>query len=667
MAVFIQNSVYRRARQAVGLLFGITFLPFWAIADNPSFKSRLETLYHLEQQRWLQTATSVEDKSGIDVQFYHIDIDLQIDNPFISGSVLCRFTATNDSVKVLKLNLHHSLKIDRIEGPVRHYQFSLDTVYIHFLYPFMKQKAGQITLYYSGQPVRAGGIKGLVYETHNIDEPVIATLSTPFLSHYWWPCKDGPGDKADSVYIDITIPDRSVEGIPLVAVSNGTLDNVMSRDGKKTFQWRERYPIIPYYVMLAVSNYKHFQQKMNSPHSFPVDYYLFSENYSRSVQSMREFPHVMDFFIQIFGDYPFSREKYAMTELGFYGAIENQTNTIINNLSAGWFDVAVHELAHMWFGDMITCESWHHAWLNEGFAVYCEALWQECKNGRQGYINKMRQNEYLRGGTLYLQDVSDPFRVFIGIVYSKGAWFLHMLRGVLDDEIFFKCLKAYTGYDKIRYRHANTNDFLSVCESVSGLELDFFFQQWLYDEYFPIYFYSFSQDPSDFRITLTIRQQQERLGRRPVFIMPVQILLHFQDGSDSLVTVWNDRLDQSFEIFAAKPLTRILLDPNEWILKQVNRDAGVDMDAFTLSILQNFPNPFTQQTTLSYIVSAQDNVRLYIYDIQGRLVAKIVDKIQLPGTYQIMWTGRDQNGQDVAPGIYFAALGHDIYIKIIRL
>ncbi|MBN1998071.1 hypothetical protein JW935_10995 [candidate division KSB1 bacterium] len=645
------------------IIFQVLIFPVFA-GDS---KSELNNFYRLEQQRWQNAFIDVNDKSGFDILFYHLDIRLEIDSPYIEGSVLCRFTATIDSLEILKLNLHHSLSIDRIEGPVRRHSFANDTIYIHLKQSHKKFQTGEIKIFYAGKPERAGGIKGLAYETHGKNEPIIATLSTPFLSFYWWPCKDGPGDKADSVYIDITIPQKTAERREYIAVSNGVLEKTESGEGKKTFFWRERYPIVPYYVMLAVSNYTHFQQSINGPVEFPIDYYVFNENLNSSRDIMADFPQVMDFFIHTLGHYPFSEEKYAMTEIGFYNAIENQTNTVMNNLSELYFDVAVHELAHMWYGDMITCESWHHAWLNEGFAVYCEALWHEFKYGKEAYLKKMRENEYLKGGTLFLQEVTDPFQIFIGIIYSKGSWFLHMLRGVLGDASFFKCLKAYTGYEKIRYSHATSDDFLSVCENVSGIDLDFFFQQWLYDEYYPQYFYTFSQDPQDKKISLNIRQTQGKLGRRPVFIMPVQVLLQFQDGTDSLVTVWNDRQEQTFLISAEKQITRILIDPNEWILKTVSRDIDINMDDYHFSLLQNFPNPFSSRTVLQYIVSQKDYVRLFIYDVRGRLVAKVVDKVQPPGSYQCTWDGYDQTGRRVSSGVYFAVLDQDMMIKIIRL
>jgi len=137
--------------------------------------------------------------------------------------------------------------------------------------------------------------------------------------------------------------------------------------------------------MIAISNYKHFQQVFKGEdYNFPIDYYVFNSHLSESKEGVAELPEVMAFFTEIFGRYPFYKEKYGMTEIGFYGAIENQTNTITNNMFKS-FNISVHELAHQWFGDMITCETWNHGWLNEGFASYAVALYVEHKYGFEEY------------------------------------------------------------------------------------------------------------------------------------------------------------------------------------------------------------------------------------------------------------------------------------------
>src|SRR3970282_968792 len=239
--------------------------------------------------------------------------------------------------------------------------------------------------------------------------------------------------------MDIKIPDTTVAGIPVIAVSNGVMANVIQSNNKKTFHWRETYPIVPYYVMVSVSNYRDFHQTFTGTHGeqFPLDYYAFDESLAGAQLGVVDLPAAIELFSALFGVYPFRNEKYGMTELGFYGAIENQTNTIIHTMDISWFWVSGHELAHMWFGDMITCKDWHHGWLNEGFATYCEALWAEHTGGFDLYKSYMQTLKYQDGGTVHLQDISNPFGIFVSIIYDKGAYVLHMLRGGLGDSVFF--------------------------------------------------------------------------------------------------------------------------------------------------------------------------------------------------------------------------------------
>lgn len=391
---------------------------------NMFYEQEWEELKLLSQAKVL-----LDPDTSIDVKFYHLDIKIAIDSQNISGSVYIQFQPTVNNLNTVRLNLNSSMIVDSVTMDAVSATAVNDNVLINLTSNFNIADPVEIKIYYHGIPSLANGIKGLNYSTHGNNEPIIATLSTPFLSHYWWPCKDGPEDKADSVYIDITIKDTTINGMPLIAVSNGLLEDVDSSAGIwRTFQWRHRYPIVPYYIMASVSNYRTINQTYTGTNSaFPLIYYVFNENYSQSLAGVAQMPAALDKFIELYGEYPFKNEKYGMTELGFYGAIENQTNTIINSMDTSWYFTSVHELSHQWFGDMITCKDWHHVWLNEGFATYSEALVSEYLNGFNSYKNYMSGLEYYSPGTLYLPQDTDAFNIFQAIVYYKGAYVLHML------------------------------------------------------------------------------------------------------------------------------------------------------------------------------------------------------------------------------------------------
>jgi aminopeptidase N len=529
-----------------------------------------------------------------DVHFYHIDVEVGINSPYIGGKVSYLLQSQKDELQQITMDFKDYYIIDSISTPVSSFSLSNDVLQLVFGTPFAMDEMIEFTIHYHGIPQLEGGYKGLRYETHNGNEPVIATLSTPFLAHTWFPCKDGTTDKADSVFVDITIPTISYSNIPLIALSNGLLTNVQELGDKRQFSWQHHYPIVPYYVMIAISNYSTFQQVFEgNGYSFPVDYYVFEEHLATAQSAMNTFPDAIDFFTEIFGDYPFRDEKYGMTQLGYYGAIENQTNTIINSLSSSYFNTAVHELAHQWFGDMITCADWHHGWLNEGFATYAAVLYQEHLYGPQVYANAMEDLEYYSEGTVYLQDDTDPFNIFVAIIYYKGAYVLHMLRGIMGDEAFFAAIHSYASDTNFSFGNATTEDFQSVCEEFYSGSLDNFFDQWIYDEYFPVYHYNFEYNASTHELGLAIFQIQSMQGWRPVFEMPMEIQVQFSDGSDSLLLINNYEQLQSYYFTMEKEVSNVSLDPNHRILKEAEQDDNINIGISTMNkqITMLYPNP----------------------------------------------------------------------------
>ena len=625
------------------------------VIDSP------DKFFELEKQNWLEKIyneqNSVVDTS-IDAKFYHINLEVSIATEFIKGNARGIFESRINNLESIKLQLSSSYAIDSITGNVSGYNFQNDLININLDNQYQQNDIVEVNIFYSGIPPVLNYTKGVRYETHGQGEPIIATLSTPYLAHLWFPCKDGPGDKVDSAYIDITIPDITIYNIPLVATSNGVLEEVILQNNKKTFKWRERYPIVPYYLMMAISNYTHFQQiySDSSAITFPIDYYTFKEDSAVSQLGVEDLPDAIDLFSDYFGPYPFHKEKYGMSQLGFYGAIENQTNTIQNNLNISWFWITVHELAHMWFGDMITCENWHHGWLNEGFATYSEALWAENIGGFNFYRSYLSGLKYWGGGTLYLEDVSDPFGVFITIIYNKGAWLLHMLRGVVGDDIFFNILLAYTSDSRFRYNHASTSDFQEVCESVAGIDLDFFFDQWIYDEYYPMYNYAYTSNPVDSSVTLTIEQIQSQNNWRTVFEMPIELRFNFSYGSDSIITVWNDQQIEQYTFSFNRQVVSIDFDPDEWILRQSFfvteiSEENIDNPVSEFNLNQNFPNPFNPITSIKYQFPELSFVTLKVYDVLGKEVAVLVNQEKPAGIYEITY-----NAEDLPSGVYFYRL-----------
>lgn len=558
-----------------------------------------------------------------DVHFYHIDVEIAVDSMYIIGQVKFLISSNIEGLNSLLVDLAQNLEVTSISAPVSSYTFEENILQLELENSYNTGDTLSFTISYEGVPQMPGGYKGLRYETHDGGEPIIATLSTPYLAHSWWPCKDGTADKSDSLYVDITVKDTLIGGIPLLALSNGLLTNTTSDGVMKTFEWKHYYPIVPYYVMAAISNYQHFQQLIEiEDYSFPIDYYVFESHMEAAQEGVMEMPAAMTFYSEIFGPYPFRDEKYGMTQLGYYGAIENQTNTITNNMTANWIDISVHELAHQWFADMITCEDWHHGWVNEGFASYAEALYFEHRDGFEAYQNYVNQFKFKQGGTLYLEDVSDPFSgVFRPIIYDKGAYVLHMLRGVLGDEVFFEAIYQYATHEDLIYDLANTEDFQAVCELVSGEDLEYFFEQWIYDAYYPKYRYNFISSSSQTEVI--IQQSQGVLGWRALFSMPIELYFEFEDGSDTLLKVFNNEMEDHFAFNFDQEVIGMEMDPNSWVLSDITYDPNITVGvphikdkSFSL-----YPNPSDGDFMIQLKEASFSNEDyLHLYDINGKEV-----------------------------------------------
>ncbi len=600
---------------------------------------------HPEKGVLSDIGANLSNDTTIDIKFYHIDVEIALDSAYIFGSVKVGLTSLIDNLSSFKLDLDSSYYVDSISTPSSSFTFIDNIIDISLNSSYSIGEYLELTIYYKGVSVLAGGYKGLRYENHDDNEIIIASLSTPYLAHTWWPCKDGTQDKSDSTFIDITIKDTLISSIAVSAISNGMLDTIEILASKKKYRWKHYYPIVPYYVMVAISNYQHFQQIYEGEnYTFPLDYYVFESHMEAAQEGVAMLPEVIDLFTDIFGPYPFLNEKYGMTQLGFYGAIENQTNTITNNMSLSWFNISVHELAHMWFADMITCNTWHHGWLNEGFATYSEALWAEFKYDQ--YQGAISNYEYYNEGTVYMDDVSDPFNVFQSIIYNKGAYVLHMLRGVLGDSVFFDVVYDYASDNEFMYKLATTEQFQLVCENISGEDLDYFFEQWIYDERYPRYYYNYDYNESTGILEFVIDQRQSIMGWREVFKMPMEIKIEFTDGSDTIIKVVNETKLASYSFATNKNVDNIELDPNKWILKTATWDAeivvGVKNNSdYNISV---FPNPNNGSFRV-FMTDAIQNKQfsLSVIDMRGILLYttdSFTNSIEIdglkPGTYFVI-------------------------------
>jgi aminopeptidase N len=544
------------------LCFAI-LLPLSSYAQEPKSKDFRREMAAAKADRFarmhIANISQTENQSYYDVIYYDIDVDMDPSTQIVSGTVTMTAEVVAASLDEVDLDLLSNMTVTgaRDTSGAIAYTHASDIVTLTLSHTYYIGETFTIEIDYTGTPNESYGSFGF---DSRLGDPMIWSLSEPYGARSWWPCKDIPADKADSVDIRITVPDT------LIVASNGTLRSETDNGSTKTYHWHEEYPITTYLVSVAIHPYTVFSHWYHySPtDSMEVRYYVFPDHYDAVQTNYGKTVNMIEIYADLFGEYPFINEKYGHAEFMWGGGMEHQT---ITSLGAYSEYLIVHELAHQWWGDMVTCNSFHHIWLNEGFATYSEALYSEVEYGTAQYHQDMSNEKYLGGGTIYVPDPNDFSRIFhYGLSYQKASWVVHMLRHVIGDSAFFDLLQTYYVDTRYQYGTITTEEFRDLCEDETGMDLDFFFHQWIYEEYYPMYAYTWSSQENGglYDIDLTIDQMQSNY----VFTMPIDITVETSAGDTTLV-VWDSLATQSFELTVAGEPTAVLLDKDEWILRTV--------------------------------------------------------------------------------------------------
>ena len=519
----------------------------------------------------------------VDVEHYRLQIQLVPVPARIAGTVTITGETTS-AVNAINIDAEANLIIDavRLDGAARDFQRTNNQVTLNFPGGLAAGSKFAIAVDYHAAPTTSnllGG--GMLVNTHGPDSStVMATLSEPYAAPTWWPCIDNPQDKA-TAEIEITVPKA------FKAASNGTLTREESNlNSTTTYYWRENYPIATYLISVAATDYVKFEETytaLDGVTKMPLVYYAYPEHVDLARLKFGVTRRAIEIFAPLFGEYPFLNEKYGMAEFPWGGAMEHQTITsmgtgIVGSLSNAGQSVIAHELAHHWWGDLVTMRTWNDIWLNEGFATYSEVLFFErFSNLDPGELMARSYDDGevfgRMGGTVNAENLNNPFDDR-GAIYTKGGWVLHMLRHVLGDEKFFDALKDYRG--RFSFGNASTKDFQEVAEAHYGAPLDWFFQQWIYAPGRPNYKTSTKIEKTsasgDYQVTLTIKQKQSHAipGRdKSVYIMPLDVTIHFADGSRLTQVVRNDDRKQKFEIAVSKQPVEVIVDEGNWVLKKL--------------------------------------------------------------------------------------------------
>lgn len=525
------------------------------------------------------------------------------------------------------------------------------------------------------------GIYGLQFTERADGGPVAASLSEPWSARSWWPCKDVPVDKATfdtSLYVPAGITGVS-NGAELgqppespylspdakAAVASVVAEQLAGQTGYVATFWREAHPISTYHFSIAASDYVRLDDVYVSAQgdTLPIVNYVYPDLVDEAEIDFANLNDMLAWCEDTFGPYPFPGEKYGHALFDWSGAMEHPTAATYSSeflTGDNFYDsIILHELAHQWFGDQVTCRDWSHTWLNEGFATYAEGLWKQHRQGGSAlkwFMVARSVFTWWFGPLVRDPDNGDPWYYFDTMVYNKGAWLLHMLRREIGDEDFFEILREYPHYRQLAYGVADSDDFKAFCIWKTRRDLRTFFDQWLYRETYPElsirWINMYGEDAP--RIWIEVEQVQPDdpfAGDAP---FEFDLDLRFEtDAGNFDTTVRIDRRISSFFLEPPAEATNLIIDPGRWMLMTYEVATDVEPAATRVLLLRDpSPNPFAGRGVIAWTTPLAGGDELAIYDARGRRVRDWRLSGSGPGERRVVWDGRDRDGRRMAAGTY---------------
>ncbi len=489
-----------------------------------------------------------------------------IDVRFLSAGVqYLRLDLTNVSSELKNKGMHVSGIISN--GNSLTYRHENNVLYIKLHAPSTVNQRSKYTITYNGIPTA-----GLKIANNKYGDRTFFSDNWPDKARNWLPTIDHPYDKAMCEFI-VTAPDH------YQVVSNGIIvEETDIPGGKRLTHWKQSVPIAPWLFVLGVARFA--VQYVDEFEGKSIQTWVYHQDRDAGFYDFAEpTKNVLDFYSNYIG--PYSYEKLANIQSNSVGggmeaasAIFYGENSVTGKRSVRWRNVIIHEIAHQWFGNAVTEYDWDDVWLSEGFATYFTLLFIEHQYGRDAFIeglisSKERVNTFYEKNREYRivhDNLKDMQKVTSSQTYQKGSWVLHMLRGVIGTDNFWKGIQSY--YHKYRNSNATTDDFRSEMEEVSGIDLSTFFQQWLYKGGTLKYAGSWQFDADESRVKIKLDQVQ---NDGSLFKMPLEIGIYFAGQYDPQIEIVqvNER-SNFFTINVVSEPDSIILDPNTWILMEAD-------------------------------------------------------------------------------------------------
>ncbi|PWS27132.1 peptidase M1 [Pedobacter yonginense] len=505
------------------------------------------------------------------INYYHLDVKIDIDEKSVSGSNEFVFTATQDFTK-LQFDLFSNLKVEKVmyKGAELAFTREYNAVFVTFQKAIKKGTKDKFTVFYSGKPNVARNPPwdgGFIFRKDSAGNPWASVACQGLGASVWWPNKDHQSDEVDSMMISITAPKG------LQDVSNGKLKSIEPQpDGSNKYNWFVSNPINNYDIAFYIGKYSHWEDSYAGENGkLSIDYWALQTD------SAKARPHwdadvkpMLKCFEYWFGPYPFYKDGYKLVQAPHLGMEHQSAVAYGNGFKKGylgrdlsgtghglkWDFITIHESGHEWFGNNITSKDIADMWVHEGFTDYSETLFTECTESKDA------GNEYVIGIRKNIANdvpVIGPYGVNkegSGDMYYKGANLIHTIRQLVNnDEKFRQILR---GLNKTFYhKTVTTAEIENYIAKQSGLKLDKVFDQYLRHSKIPLFEYKIKNG------TLSYRWVTDVKG----FDMPIQVTL--KNGTYSLLNPTNQwkstklSSDVTMERFKVNPLFYVDAKPAE--------------------------------------------------------------------------------------------------------
>jgi aminopeptidase N len=509
----------------------------------------------------------------IDILHLTLDVTPDFKQRTVSGKATLKFKPIAKPFQELKLDAV-DLAVESLSATekILGYQVTDKQILVTFEQPIPPDKEANVTILYRAEPT-----SGLYFRTPEMGykegDTHLFSQGEEIEARHWYPCFDSPNEKFTSEII-CHVP----EG--MTVVSNGRqVSAEKDANGLVAVRWLQDKPHANYLISLVAGYFKKVEDKYQN---VPLAFYTPTSDINQAPNSFRDTKEMMGFFEQEIGvPYPWAKYDQVCVNDFVAGGMENTSattltdNTLFTAATENIRDsrgLVAHELAHQWFGDLVTCKDWSHIWLNEGFATYYQSLYEGRKNGRDAMLYELYQRARDIAGrpndtnAIVRRTYDSPREMFGYLAYPKGGWVLHMLRSQLGEDLYRRCIKTYL--ERHQFGNVVTEDLRAVIEELSGRSYDRFFEQWLYHAHHPELLVTNAWDEPGKLARVTIKQTQALSENVLLFQFPLVIRFKGKFGvMDRQVQVREKEEDFYFALPEAPQIVRI--DPEYTLLARI--------------------------------------------------------------------------------------------------